>query len=85
MCLCLLYLYTEPKTAGGWAEDMDKRIYKGLSVGRVRKFIKTGDPIVIVTGWKCGSGYTNTMRIISTPAKDGDPIVGTQNISDYND
>ncbi|XP_063437161.1 pyruvate kinase PKM-like isoform X4 [Mytilus trossulus] len=77
--------YNEPKTAGGWAEDMDKRIYKGLSVGRVRKFIKTGDPIVIVTGWKCGSGYTNTMRIISTPAKDGDPIVGTQIISDYND
>ncbi|KAK3094802.1 hypothetical protein FSP39_006397 [Pinctada imbricata] len=76
--------YVEPRMET-WPEDIDKRIYKAIHVGRLRKFIKTGDTLVIVTGWKCGSGYTNTMRIIATPEKDGDPIVGTPVIQDYND
>ena len=64
---------------------MDKRIYKAIAVGRERKFINTGDLLVIVTGWKSGSGYTNTMRIINVPEKDGGPIIGTPVIKDYND
>jgi hypothetical protein len=64
---------------------MDNRIYKALAIGRQRNFIKTGDPIVVVTGWRTGTGYTNTMRLINTPENDGGPIVGTQVITDYND
>ena len=79
-CL-LLYLCTEPKVSS-WTEDMDKRIYKGIQVGRRRNFIKTGDPLIIVTGWRTGAGFTNTMRIVNTPEKDGDPIIGTPAIAD---
>ena len=64
---------------------MDNRIYKALAIGRQRNFIKTGDPIVVVTGWRTGTGYTNTMRLINTPEDDGGPIVGTPVITDYND
>lgn len=68
-----------------WAEDMDKRLYKGLSVGRARGMLETGDPVVIVTGWKSGSGYTNTMRLINVPETDEGPILGTPIVKGYND
>ena len=65
---------------------MDKRIYKGIAVGRLRGFLRTNDPIVIVTGWKSGSGYTNTMRLLSVPETEGGPILGeTPIIEGYND
>jgi len=64
---------------------MDKRIYKGISVARERGLVTSGDPIVIVTGWKSGSGYTNTMRLINVPETDDSPIMGTPIIQGYND
>ncbi|WAR29507.1 KPYM-like protein [Mya arenaria] len=68
-----------------WSEDMDKRIYKCIAVGRLRGFLAEGDPLVIVTGWQSGSGYTNTMRLITVPEKDEGPILGTPIIKGYND
>jgi len=64
---------------------MDKRIYKGIAVGRVRGFLGAGEPLVIVTGWKSGSGYTNTMRLIMVPENNEGPILGTPIIAGYND
>lgn len=90
-CLCLYVCFlsayvipAEPRMEL-WSDDMDKRIYKALSIGRERQFIKTGDPIIIVTGWKSGSGYTNTLRLINVPESDDAPILGTPIIKDYND
>jgi pyruvate kinase len=77
-------LYIEPRKEY-WTEDMDQRIYKAMAIGKERNFIKTGDFIIIVTGWKCGSGYTNTMRIINAPEKEEGPILGVPIIKDYND
>ncbi|XP_033725049.1 pyruvate kinase PKM-like isoform X1 [Pecten maximus] len=56
--------YAEP-VLSEWTADVDRRIYKGIDVSMRRGFVKVGDPIVIVTGWKPGSGSTNTMRIIN--------------------
>ncbi|XP_052237432.1 pyruvate kinase PKM-like isoform X3 [Dreissena polymorpha] len=47
-----------------WTVDVDRRIYKGIGIGMDRGFIKVGDPVVIVSGWKPGSGSTNTMRVV---------------------
>jgi pyruvate kinase len=47
-----------------WTVDVDRRIYMGINVGLNRGFINPGNPVVIVTGWKPGSGSTNTMRVI---------------------
>lgn len=40
---------------------------KPLFVGKHRKFFKTGDMAIVVTGWRPGSGYTNTMRVVLVP------------------
>lgn len=47
-----------------WMKDVDARVQFGIKFGKSRGFIKSGDPIVVVTGWKSGSGFTNTLRIL---------------------
>jgi len=47
-----------------WSDDVDARVQFALDIGKARQFIKTGDFVVIVTGWQPGSGYTNTMRVM---------------------
>ena len=82
--MLFLLLYIEPKLEI-WSDDMDRRIYKALDVGKLRGFIQPNDPIVIVTGWKSGSGYTNTMRLVNVPEKEDAPFFGTPIIEGYND
>lgn len=47
-----------------WMKDVDDRVQFGVKFGKSRGFIKSGDPVVVVTGWKQGSGFTNTLRIV---------------------
>nr|CAI5858202.1 unnamed protein product [Callosobruchus analis] len=47
-----------------WLKDVDNRVNAGIKFGKQRGFIKSGDPVVVVTGWKQGSGFTNTMRVV---------------------
>ncbi|XP_067652935.1 pyruvate kinase PKM-like isoform X2 [Haliotis asinina] len=70
-----------------WTADVDRRIWSAISSGMGRGFIKEGDSIVVMTGWKPGSGSTNTMRIITaTEMKDKEllpPIVGISSIPSF--
>lgn len=56
--------YTEERQAD-WTHDMDARIAYGVKYGQKRGFIKAGDSVVLITGWREGTGYTNTMRVIT--------------------
>ncbi|XP_037806837.1 pyruvate kinase isoform X1 [Lucilia sericata] len=56
-------VYKEPPLSD-WLKDVDVRVQFGVQVGKKNGFIKTGDQVVIVTGWKQGAGFTNTMRIV---------------------
>lgn len=47
-----------------WLKDVDARLQFGINFGKARGFIKSGDPVIVVTGWKQGSGFTNTLRIV---------------------
>lgn len=47
-----------------WQNDVDLRIQYAIDIGKKRGFIKTGDPVVAVTGWRQGAGSTNNMRIL---------------------
>ena len=42
-------------------------------MGWERNMIIGGDPVIVVTGWKAGAGYTNTMRVIYVPKGDAPP------------
>lgn len=56
--------YIVEQTLPDWLKDVDARVQFGLQFGKKHGFVKSGDPVIIVTGWKQGSGFTNTMRIV---------------------
>uniref|UniRef100_A0A1A8HEI3 Pyruvate kinase n=2 Tax=Nothobranchius korthausae TaxID=1143690 RepID=A0A1A8HEI3_9TELE len=56
-------LYTQP-SHDVWAEDVDMRVNFAMEMGKARGFFKEGDVVIILTGWRPGSGYTNTMRVV---------------------
>ncbi|TSM52356.1 Pyruvate kinase PKM [Bagarius yarrelli] len=59
-------LYNKPAN-DVWAEDVDLRVSFALEMGKARKFYKSGDVVIVVNGWRPGSGYTNTMRVVLVP------------------
>ncbi|XP_003242527.1 pyruvate kinase isoform X1 [Acyrthosiphon pisum] len=61
----ILPLYYNEQPLSDWLKDVDTRVVHAIKFGKARGFIKTGDPVVVVTGWKKGSGYTNTLRIVN--------------------
>ncbi|CAD7084938.1 unnamed protein product [Hermetia illucens] len=64
-----------------WTKDVDARVQFGLRYGALQGFINNGDSVVIVTGWREGSGFTNTLRIIYafntsvSPEKDDETMI----------
>ncbi|XP_006895854.1 PREDICTED: pyruvate kinase PKLR [Elephantulus edwardii] len=48
-----------------WADDVDRRVQFGIESGKLRGFLRVGDLVIVVTGWRPGSGYTNIMRVLS--------------------
>lgn len=71
--------YDAPKM-DEWTADVDRRIWKAISMAVERGLVKAEDPIVLLSGWKPGSGATNTMRIIAAQDMSGKdelpPIIG---------
>ena len=47
-----------------WMQDVDKRLGYAQALAVSCGFLHPGQPVVIVTGWRSGSGYTNTLRVI---------------------
>ncbi len=47
-----------------WTTDVDNRISFGINVGKDRGFIHKEDFVIVVTGWRKGAGFTNTVRIL---------------------
>ncbi|XP_026322282.1 pyruvate kinase-like [Hyposmocoma kahamanoa] len=60
----ILPLIYEESPDADWQLDIEKRVAFGVKWAINQGFIRIGDPVVIVSGWKQGSGFTNTMRII---------------------
>uniref|UniRef100_A0A8C5CGJ9 Pyruvate kinase n=1 Tax=Gadus morhua TaxID=8049 RepID=A0A8C5CGJ9_GADMO len=59
-------LYNRP-AHNVWAEDVDLRVNFAMEMGKARGFFKDGDVVIVLTGWRPGSGYTNTMRVVIVP------------------
>lgn len=59
--------YTVPQNADrveDWMDDVNARVDYAVEIGKQDGFIKSGDPVVVVTGWQKGAGFTNTMRVL---------------------
>ncbi|XP_044756387.1 pyruvate kinase-like isoform X1 [Coccinella septempunctata] len=61
----ILPIIYEEDRVEDWLKDVDLRVGAGINFGKAKGFIKSGDPIIIITGWKQGSGFTNTMRVVN--------------------
>lgn len=48
-----------------WSADVEKRVNFGIEVGKHKQLLESGNFVVVVTGWRPGSGATNTMRIMT--------------------
>ena len=46
---------------------MDRRINYAVDVAWGRGIVRAGAAVVVVTGWRSGSGFTNTIRVIRIP------------------
>lgn len=74
-------LYSTDPPMHDWTKDVDARVQFGLRYGALQGFINNGDSVVIVTGWREGSGFTNTLRIIYAfntsvpPEKDDETMI----------
>jgi len=60
-CIPLLY---EQERDGDWMKDVDNRVQYAIDFGKRSNFIAAGDNIVVITGWRKGSGSSNTVRIV---------------------
>ncbi|EDV93355.1 GH19261 [Drosophila grimshawi] len=47
-----------------YASDVDDRVRFALTSARKSDLINDGDPIVIVSAWKDGGGFTNNVRVV---------------------
>ncbi|KAK6730873.1 hypothetical protein RB195_007378 [Necator americanus] len=56
-------LYNKP--AAEFNAELDSKVNFAIEYGKENGFINRGDFIVVVNGWKQGSGFTNTMRIVT--------------------
>merc|ERR1719423_583398 len=50
--------------AEDWGQDVDDRIQFGVDFGKKNGFIKAGDTVICITGWRKGAGSSNTVRIL---------------------
>merc|ERR1712055_624488 len=61
-CIPLLY---EKERAGDWMKDVDDMVQFAIDFGKRSNFIATGDNVVVITGWRQGSGSSNTVRVLA--------------------
>jgi len=60
----ILPLYFHTDRESDWLSDVDIRIRAAINFGKTNGVIKVGDAVIVITGWRKGSGATNTMRIV---------------------
>ena len=60
-CIPLLY---EKERDADWMKDVDDRVQYAIDFGKRSNFISTGDNVVVITGWRQGSGSSNTVRVL---------------------
>ena len=63
---CFPYQFTGERVEP-WEQDVNIRIQWAMTKGIADGFLKSGDSVVAVHGWKHGSSATNTVRLLTVP------------------
>lgn len=64
-----------------WHMDVDARLQFGVTYGKLSGFIQPDDPVILVSGWRPGSGNINSIRLIyasgesERPKKEQKPVI----------
>merc|ERR1712240_780402 len=61
---CIPILYEEER-GNDWTKDVDNRVQLAIDFGKRSKFISSGDQVVVISGWRQGTGSSNTVRIFN--------------------
>merc|ERR1712080_734087 len=61
---CIPILYEEER-GNDWTKDVDNRVQLAIDFGKRSKFISSGDHVVVISGWRQGTGSSNTVRILN--------------------
>jgi len=57
-------LLVEQDVLEDWVQDVDLRVKAAITHGQKGGFVKPGDRVVVVTGWRSGAGHSNTVRVM---------------------
>jgi len=57
-------LSSKEERLSDWTKDVDERIQFAVDFGKKHGFIKSGDNVICITGWRQGAGSSNTVRIL---------------------
>ncbi|KAL3274640.1 hypothetical protein HHI36_016020 [Cryptolaemus montrouzieri] len=52
------------KFGSDWNAEVEDRVQLGITFGKLKGFIRMGDIVIVVSGSKRSSGFTNTMKIV---------------------
>ena len=61
---CIPLFYEPGRLDGAWMDDVDARVQYAIDFGKKSNFISAGDNVVVITGWRQGSGSSNTCRVL---------------------
>jgi len=62
---CVSLFYDKPAPAlEVWHEDVEARLQWAIAYGKNAGFLQKGDVVITVQGYRAGSGFTNTMRLL---------------------
>jgi len=61
----IMPLYYEEPRIEDWIKDVDNRIQFGVDFGKTSGFLKSGDAVICITGWRKGAGSSNTIRVLT--------------------
>jgi len=61
----VLPLYYTDGRNDDWSKDVDMRVEYGIDFGKKHGFVKSGQTVICVTGWRQGAGASNTIRMLT--------------------
>ena len=57
------FIFTDGRN-DDWSKDVDMRVEYGIDFGKKHGFVKSGQTVICVTGWRQGAGASNTIRML---------------------